>query len=302
MINFDAIKAEATGQWSGIFAQVGIEVGNGKHLPCPICGGRDRFRFDDKDGRGTWFCNKCGAGDGIKLLMSSFGDDYKGAMNRLAGVLGHKDFSPSTVKKHRHNNARRLLNEVWRSSQPLAGDDLVTKYLRSRRLYMAVNDVRFCPSCYESDSERKMPAMVALVRNAGGKPVSIHRTYLDGPGKAKIRSPKKLMPGTEKLSGCAIRLFDADDIVGVAEGIETAIAARQLFDVPVWATVSSGIMESFDPPKGVRRVVIFGDNDGSFTGQAAAYTLAKRLHAEGYIIEVEIPEKGDWADALIAEW
>jgi len=127
MINFDAIKAEATGQWSGIFAQVGIEVGNGKHLPCPLCGGKDRFRFDDQGGRGTWICNQCGAGDGLKLLMRAFKDDYKGAMNRLAGVLGHTDYSPSTVKKHRHNNARRLLNEVWRSSNPWPA----TTWLRS---------------------------------------------------------------------------------------------------------------------------------------------------------------------------
>ena len=33
-----------------------------------MCGGADHFRFDDKEGRGTWFCNQCGAGDGLKLI------------------------------------------------------------------------------------------------------------------------------------------------------------------------------------------------------------------------------------------
>ena len=41
-----------------------------RHQACPVCGGSDRFRFDDKEGRGTWFCNQCGAGDGLKLVES----------------------------------------------------------------------------------------------------------------------------------------------------------------------------------------------------------------------------------------
>ena len=35
---------------------------------CPMCGGKDRFRFDDKGGRGTWICSQCGAGDEIELV------------------------------------------------------------------------------------------------------------------------------------------------------------------------------------------------------------------------------------------
>jgi putative DNA primase/helicase len=175
----------------------------------------------------------------------------------------------------------------------------VTKYLRARGLIMAINDVRYCPSCYEPDTKIVMPAMVALVRNAQGKAVSIHRTYLEGPQKAKIKSPKKLMPGTEALSGCAIRLFDAEDTVGIAEGIETAIAARQLFDIPTWAAISCSIMQSFVPPQGIRRIIIFADHDANFTGQTAAYTLAKRLFQTNYVVEVQIPDTpGDWADEV----
>ncbi|TAJ88609.1 MAG: hypothetical protein EPO10_01440 [Reyranella sp.] len=35
---------------------------------CSICGGKDRFRFDDKGVEGTWFCNQCRAGTGIILV------------------------------------------------------------------------------------------------------------------------------------------------------------------------------------------------------------------------------------------
>jgi putative DNA primase/helicase len=42
-----------------------------------MCGGKDRFRFDDKEGHGTWICTHCGAGDGFSLLMKVMGIDFK---------------------------------------------------------------------------------------------------------------------------------------------------------------------------------------------------------------------------------
>jgi len=68
---------EAVGRWPGIFAQLGVDVGTGKHKACPICGGKDRFRFDDKDGEGTYFCNQCGAGDGWNLLQKVIGMNFR---------------------------------------------------------------------------------------------------------------------------------------------------------------------------------------------------------------------------------
>ena len=45
-------------------------MGNGRHCPCPVCGGKDRFRFDNKDGRGTYICNQCCSGDGLELIKT----------------------------------------------------------------------------------------------------------------------------------------------------------------------------------------------------------------------------------------
>jgi len=87
---FDAatIGDVARGQWPSTLASLGIEVGTGKHGPCPACGGKDRFRFDDKDGRGTHFCNQCGAGDGFRLIQKVTGLDFPGALRLVAGALG----------------------------------------------------------------------------------------------------------------------------------------------------------------------------------------------------------------------
>jgi putative DNA primase/helicase len=42
----------ARGRWREILPPLGIPLKflNGKHQPCPACGGRDRARFDDRRG------------------------------------------------------------------------------------------------------------------------------------------------------------------------------------------------------------------------------------------------------------
>jgi len=63
------VAAAAIGRWPDLLTAVGIDTPfSGKHGPCPACGGKDRFRFDNKGGRGTWICNQCGAGDGLDLV------------------------------------------------------------------------------------------------------------------------------------------------------------------------------------------------------------------------------------------
>ena len=100
-----------------------------------------------------------------------------------------------------------------------------------------------------------------------------------------------------------MRLFAVVDNMGVAEGIETAIACTEYFDVPTWASISAGGMESFEPPTGIKRVLVFGDNDPNFVGQKAAFVLANRLALDpalNLVLEVSIPPVpgADWLDML----
>jgi len=200
-------------------------------------------------------------------------------------------------------DARKSLNALWKTSQKLHGSDAVSKYLHSRKIVIIPDALRCHPQCYESETRKKFPAMLAMFKNIEGKPISIHRTYLDGTGKAKIKSPKKLMKGTEKLRGGSIRLFpDNNGTIGIAEGIETALSATQITDIPCWAAVSSTLLQSFNPPENIRRIVVFGDNDANFCGQQAAYFLANRLYNADRIVEVEFPPDGkDWNDYLMAK-
>ena len=51
------------------------------------CGGKDRFRLDDKEGRGTWFCNQCGNGDGLDLVRLVTGRSVKEVAGMVSEVL-----------------------------------------------------------------------------------------------------------------------------------------------------------------------------------------------------------------------
>ncbi|MCE9999149.1 DNA primase, partial [Enterobacter hormaechei] len=44
---------------------------------------------DDKEGRGTWLCNQCGAGDGLKLVEKVFGVKPSEAAQKVSAVTGN---------------------------------------------------------------------------------------------------------------------------------------------------------------------------------------------------------------------
>ena len=114
-----------------------------------------------------------------------------------------------------------------------------------------------------------------------------------------MASPRKMMPG-QLPDGACVMLSDwpGYGAIGVAEGIETALAASARFEIPVWAAISSNMLAKWNPPVGAEEVAIFGDNDPKFGGQAAAYSLAHRLAVKGLNVSVHIPQLPgtDWAD------
>jgi putative DNA primase/helicase len=106
----DAIAA-ARGRWPEILAALaGLSEAElrDRHQPCPLCGGTDRYRFDDKDGSGSWFCNQCGgkdqrggAGSGMDLLMRRQGWSFVEAARQVEAFLGLVPDGQNTDSGHR---------------------------------------------------------------------------------------------------------------------------------------------------------------------------------------------------------
>jgi putative DNA primase/helicase len=210
---------------------------------------------------------------------------------------------PTAAKPDRTDEDKlAALRRAWRDSKPITRGDEAEQYLLGRglRLHDLHESIRVHSALRYQDDEHQgtYAAMLATVTAPDGRAVSLHRTYLQDGRKAPVTSPKKLMQGLP-LPGAAIRLTAVSAVLGIAEGIETAIAASELFEVPVWSCISAQGIESFEPPAGIREVIVFADNDANFAGQKAAFAAAHRLKLRGFEVEVVVPEIiGDWLDVL----
>lgn len=297
----DEIKAQCVGRWPGILQQLGIDVGEGKHIQCPICKCEKKwFRFDNKDGNGTWICNHCGAGDAWHLVQKVLNVDFMGAVEVVAPFV---DKVPvAAVVERDEKISKEYLREIYVGSVKAHESNLVGRYLAFRGLSVFPSALRLHQGLKEPDSGKVFPCMLGLLSMPDGTGVTMHRTWIVEPGqKAPVEKPKKLLPGLKKICGAAIRLWPIPETgpLGIAEGIETAIACHELYQIPVWSAVSSNGVETWVPPKGITSVVVFGDNDKNYTGQKAAYHLANRLVVQhGLTAEVEIPDEGDFLDVL----
>jgi putative DNA primase/helicase len=195
---------------------------------------------------------------------------------------------------------RDWMNRLWRSSKMIESNDPAGRFLvRRAGLTSFPASLRIAYRVrYQSDCPSFHPAMIAMVTAPDGTPSILHRTYLTDDGhKAPVIEPRLFMPGTI-AKGAAIRLAPAGDALGIAEGIETALSASAVFGVPCWAAGNAGLLAAWQPPPETKRIVIFGDNDPHYGGQAAAYALARRLGLDGRMVEVQIPANvdTDWND------
>ncbi|MBL7479993.1 DUF7146 domain-containing protein [Legionella bononiensis] len=319
----------AQGQWPEILCALGIDTYylKNKHGACPVCGGKDRFRFDDKEGKGTFYCNQCGSGYGIKLLQNYHKWSFVEAVNQVAKVLGiqtqernynfnQRINSSPQIYEHGLNAAelkkrRDSLIYTWLQTQLVSSSDPVDCYLKSRGIPLkeypySLRHHPHLPYYDEKGLVGHFPVMIALVRDQNNKMVTLHRTYLGKACKADVPTPKKLMPSMQPRAsvGAAIKLYQpVNGKIILAEGIETALAMHVATKLPVWATISAVGMENILLPPYIREVIIAIDNDKSERGQQAAYQLTKRLLTEGRAVKCVIPPcvDNDFADMLLED-
>ena len=306
----DKTKDAAKGKWRGILLSLGLPESclKDKHGPCPLCGGTDRFRWDNKNGSGSYICGQCGAGDGMKLAMEFTGRGFRDICGEIDGLVGNIKFE-APRRAMTEDDARQLMREVYAQTVPVQPGDLVHRYLESRRIDEMIYpaSLRFGAALRDGEGGVR-PCMVAMVGVYGEmddrgrqRYASMHRTFLrpDGGGKADMQSPRKMMPG-ELPDGACVMLsrWTHSGAIGIAEGIETAMSASAIFGIPVWAAISSAGLAKWSPPPDAEEVVIFADNDKKFGGQAAAYALAHRLAVRRGGVSVQVPTVAgeDWAD------
>lgn len=196
---------------------------------------------------------------------------------------------------------------LWTASSP-AGD-AVRSYLAARGLtkWAIPPCIRQHPGLayWHTDDNGEIrllgrfPTMLApIVRD--GELIAIHRTYLTDGKKADVPTPKKLTAASASLAGACIPLAaPRGGVLGIAEGIETAVAASVGSGLPVVAAYCANALSGFHWPRGIDRLVIFADND--LAGQQAATALAQRADKAGIDNKTLTPSRpgADWADVWL---
>jgi len=329
-----AMRERTAGRWLDVLAALAPALAPalariGRHVPCPVHGGQDGFRlYRDVAETGGGICNTCGTyPDGFALLMWLQGWSFREVLSAVAQVVGlTAEGAPRTTwafsprprpTPQERQSLIAALNRVWTASldptDRRAGP--LRAYLSRRGLSGAKLDaevVRFHPALgYWQRTEHdertlvgRFPALLALVTSSDGTPVTLHRTYLTADGrKAPVAAPKKLMgyPG-DRLVGGAIRLFPAAPVLGVAEGIETALAVHRRTMMPVWSAVSAGLLARLEPPAETSLLVVWADRDRSGAGEAAAMSLRARLLKRGISVAVHLPPEPVPASAKSLDW
>src|SRR6266851_2829352 len=185
------------------------------------------------------------------------------------------------------------------------GGTVVETYLREARGVLGTAPmppaIRYLPMAspyaWHPPSGARRPVMLAVVEHEDHGVVGVHRTWLalDGSAKASI-DPVRMSTGL--IRGGAVRLAPASKLLMVAEGIETALAAMRVGELPARAALSSSGLRTLDLPSDLHDVIVLADGDKP--GEAAASDCGGRWKGEGRRVRIARPPHGlDFNDLLM---
>src|SRR5215831_17557478 len=153
-------------RWREILPQLGIETRflTNKHGPCPLCGGKDRFRFDDKDGSGSYYC-RCGPGVGVILICKKNGWDFKTACDEIDKIIGTSaSANPAPANPLSQKAEARRVAAVERALAEAVHPAILEAYLTRRGLTARSPVLRGHARCpYFNDDYRLVGRFPAVV-------------------------------------------------------------------------------------------------------------------------------------------
>ena len=317
------VMTAASGRWRElleVLAGLHAEQLSNRHQPCPACGGRDRYRFDDRNGSGSWFCNQCGGkdhlgggGTGMDLLMRVRRWSFRQACEEVERYLGLEPqgngrHRPQPVSSGNGSGGKAPAatglpghgSRPWRQPEVPPADAAPPELERGA----------IAQWCYRDASGAQLFWIQRLCPGRSGRKGFLHRVWLDGgwhrpsrrdPFSCEWPAPRPLygLPGLGQRSEAPVL---------VVEGEGTADAAARLFPEHVvisWANGTNAIAKAdWQPlaPLGLagRSVTLWPDADAP--GRKAMARLAALLSEQGCRVALvdppaDLPQGWDLADA-----
>ena len=278
------IRSRANNNWPAIMERLAIPT-NSAEGPCPACGGNTRYRFDNKDNRGTYFCSHCGAGTGLDLVMKVNQCGPREAAELVAEAMALPMPEPKPARE--------------KPQTDIAGKvaALAAKVSPGQSAYLASKGLQ-CPFPMLSDG-----SLVVVLKNGAGATTGAQVIKPDG--------SKRLVAGTvKKGSFCVVSSGETPEAVIIAEGLATALSVQRFRpDATIIAAIDAGnllpvaqVMRQKYPNA---RIIIAADNDQCAesdrngevkvnTGKECAEKAAKAV--AGWVSLPPVDYKADWND------
>lgn len=298
----DRVLREFNGVWRQTLEGYGCHLPSGRHHgPCPVCGGKDRFRFDDKDGRGTWFCSQCDpqSGGGLLLLSRFLGKPTIEVARELLGQSPERSRAPvyrsfvsdDQIRKANHEQARKGAESLLASSELRPHDYMSDRGLDGQWL---VNG----EPIMGRDREVIQPGDLLLVpafkaEGDGAKLVNMQ--------KIKANKEKRPIYGGD-MAAVYHRLDGHHKLIAIAEGFATGVTINQLTGATTYCAFNTGNLAAVSAWVATQHpgvpVVFFADHDELDAthqwrpGEKFANDAAAPLGATVALP----PELGDWDD------
>lgn len=289
----DTVKA-AAGFWPQLLPALGISIhASGRHGACPVCGGKDRFRFDNQGGRGTWHCNQCGAGDGLNLVEKALDVSAKEAAVKIADMLG----ALPPVSKAPTNTADKAAaqSEAAARAQKLiaaAVSRTDNAYLSSKGLHSTKALTLAAGLRCGGISFTAGDLLVPLIDETGNA-VNIQLISASG--------DKRTLPGGQVKGAYHLAGESDSKTLWLTEGYATGLTVQRLTGQPVYVSLSANNLPALAAQ--LRKthpdalMLIAADRDDNGTGQLKAEEAAKVCNGKAALP----PETGDWNDVWQAQ-
>ncbi|HIB0897844.1 TPA: primase-helicase zinc-binding domain-containing protein [Escherichia coli] len=292
-MNVTETVKQACGHWPRILTALGVKVIKNRHQSCPVCGGSDRFRFDDKEGRGTWFCNQCGAGDGLKLVEKVFGVTPSEAAGKVNAVTGNlPPVAPEVIAFAEAETvadrkaAAALAVRLMEKTRPATGNAYLT-----RKSFPALECLTLTAMHKTGGVTFRAGDVVVPLYDDTGALVNLQFINADG--------LKRTLKGGQVKGACHVieGKKQAGKRLWIAEGYATALTVHHLTGESVMVALSSVNLLSLASLARQKspacQIVLAADRDLNGDGQSKAAVAADAC--EGVVALP--PVFGDWNDA-----
>ena len=294
-MNVTETVKQACGHWPRILPALGVKVIKNRHQSCPVCGGSDRFRFDDKEGRGTWFCNQCGAGDGLKLVEKVFGVTPSEAAGKVRVVTGNlPPVAPEVIAvaeaetEADRKAAATLAVRLMEKTRPASGNAYLTC-----KGFPALECLTLTAMHKTGGVTFRAGDVVVPLYDDTGVLVNLQLINADG--------LKRTLKGGQVKGACHIieGKKQAGKRLWIAEGYATALTVHHLTGETVMVALSSVNLLSLASLARQKhpacQIVLAADRDLNGDGQNKAAVAADAC--EGIVALP--PVFGDWNDAFV---